>query len=205
MSVPHLDTRIIDDERALLFGPFAGFTTKFLKHGSVWDLFKSIRLNNLWPMINVGVRNMDLIQYLIKEVRQDRHAHMAALREYYPEAKESDWKLAIAGQRVQIIKKCPETGGKIQFGTEVISTADGTLSSLLGASPGASVLVPIILEVIESCFSEQLATPNWQKKIREIIPSYGISIVSHKHLFMSIREDTLATVNLNSSVNRFQY
>jgi len=197
MSVPHLDTRIIDGERALLFGPFAGFTTKFLREGSVWDLFKSIKFDNLWPMINVGLRNFDLIRYLVKEVLQNQSARMNALREYYPEAKDEDWSLAIAGQRVQIIKKCPDVGGKIEFGTEVISTADGTLSSLLGASPGASVLVPIILEVIETCFSEQLATEAWQTKVREIIPSYGISIVSHKDLFMSIREDTLSTLKLD--------
>ena len=197
MSVPHLDTRIIDDERALLFGPFAGFTTKFLRNGSVWDLFTSIKPNNIWPMINVAFRNFDLIKYLVKEVLQNQSARMAALREYYPEAKDKDWTLAIAGQRVQIIKKCPETGGKIEFGTEVISTADGTLSSLLGASPGASVLVPIILEVIETCFAEQLETEAWQAKVREIIPSYGISIVSHKDLFMSIREDTLSTLKLD--------
>jgi malate dehydrogenase (quinone) len=197
MSVPHLDTRIIDDEKALLFGPFAGFTTKFLKQGSIWDLFTSIRLNNIWPMIKVGVNNFDLITYLIKETFQSPKSRMQALREYFPEALDEDWKLHTAGQRVQIIKKCPETGGKIQFGTEVIRSDDGTIAALLGASPGASILVPIILEIIETCFSDKLATQEWQLKVREIIPSYGISIVSHQALFMKIREDTLSTLKLD--------
>jgi len=197
MSVPHLDIRLIDGEEALLFGPFAGYTSKFLKQGSSWDLFKSIRLNNLWPMINVGIRNFDLIKYLIKEISQTHDSRMKALREYYPDAHDTDWAFATAGQRVQIIKKCPETGGKLEFGTEVIHTSDRTLAALLGASPGASILVPVILEIIEKCFSDQLATEEWQKKIRKIIPSYGISIVSHEDLFMSIREDTLTTLKLD--------
>ena len=198
MSVPHLDTRLIDGDKALLFGPFAGFTTKFLKQGSTWDLFKSIKPDNTWPMISVALRNFDLIKYLLKEVRQTHYSRMQALREYYPEADDTDWAFATAGQRVQIIKKDPENGGgKLEFGTEVIHTKDGTLAALLGASPGASILVPVILEIIERCFGEQLATEQWQQKIRSIIPSYGISIVSHKDLFMSIREEELGTLKLD--------
>lgn len=197
MSVPHLDTRLIDGEQALLFGPFAGFTTKFLKQGSTWDLFKSMKLDNIWPMISVGLKNFDLIKYLIKEVRQTHHCRMDALREYYPDAHDTDWAFATAGQRVQIIKKNDSGGGKLEFGTEVIHSKDGTLAALLGASPGASILVPIILEIVEECFAERLATEEWQKKIRKIIPSYGISIVSHEDLFMSIREDTLTTLKLD--------
>ena len=197
MSVPHLDTRIIDGEKVLLFGPFAGFTTKFLKQGSVWDLFMTIKANNIWPMIAVGMKNFDLIKYLLKEALQTQKSRMKALREYYPKAKEEDWALHTAGKRVQIIKKCPKQGGEIKFGTEVIHTQDGTLAGLLGASPGASILVPIILEIIEECFTEQLATKDWQDRIRKIIPSYGISIVSHKDLFMSIRNDTLSTLKLS--------
>ncbi len=197
MSVPHLDTRLIDGEEALLFGPFAGYTTKFLKNGSAWDLFKSFRLDNLWPMLNVSVRNFDLIMYLIKEITQTHASRMDALREYYPDAHDTDWAFATAGQRVQIIKKCPDKGGKLEFGTEVIHSSDGTLAALLGASPGASILVPIILEIIEKCFPEQLATDEWQEKIRKMIPSYGISIVSHEDLFLSIRDDTVTTLKLD--------
>lgn len=198
MSVPHLDTRMINGEKGLLFGPYAGFTTKFLIHGSFLDLLKSIRLNNLKPILKVAIHNMSLVRYLIKEVLQSQQSRMRALREFYPEAKDEDWELKAAGQRVQIIKPCPEKGGKIEFGTETVHSADGTLACLLGASPGASLLVPIILDIIETCFSQQLDTPEWQAKIREIIPSYGISIVSHKDLFLRIRQDTLATLKLSS-------
>ncbi|MFN3786098.1 MAG: malate dehydrogenase (quinone), partial [Thiothrix sp.] len=138
MSVPHLDTRVIDGERALLFGPFAGFTTKFLKAGSVTDLFASVRPHNLLPMLQVGRRSTDLIRYLISEVLQTHDSRMRALREYFPAANSADWTLASAGQRVQIIKKDPQQGGKLEFGTEVLASADGSLAALLGASPGAS-------------------------------------------------------------------
>ena len=197
MSVPHLDTRLIDGEQALLFGPFAGFTTKFLKQGSAKDLFTCIKYHNLLPMINVGLKNIDLIRYLISEIRQTLHSRMNTLRDYYPDAHETDWAFATAGQRVQIIKKCPETFSKLEFGTETVYSADHSLSALLGASPGASILVPVILDIIETCFTDRLATPEWQEKIRKIIPSYGISIVSHEDLFMSIREDTLTTLKLD--------
>lgn len=197
MSVPHLDMRIIDGKKALLFGPFAGFTTKFLVNGSFWDLLKSIRLHNIWPIFKTGLHNFPLIKYLITEILQNQKSRVDALRQFYPNVNRDDWQLAIAGQRVQIIKKCPKKGGKIEFGTETIHTKDRTLAGLLGASPGASLLVPIILEIIEDCFSKQLRTEEWQKKIRTIIPSYGISIVSNQDLFMSIREDTLSTLKLN--------
>ena len=197
MSVPHLDARIIEGERALLFGPFAGMTSKFLKQGSVWDLLGSVRFNNLWPMISVGLRSFDLIRYLVSEVLQNRHSRMESLREYFPEANNNDWSLATAGQRVQIIKKCTQKGGKLEFGTEVISSSDGTLSSLLGASPGASVMVPIILQVIEECFTEQLQSEAWQKKIKKMIPSYGVSIVEDTNLLLSIRNNNIAALKLN--------
>ncbi|MGB0713881.1 MAG: malate dehydrogenase (quinone) [Gammaproteobacteria bacterium] len=197
MSVPHLDTRLIDDEKALLFGPFAGFTTKFLKQGSHWDLLKSIKPDNLWAILNVGLRNFDLVKYLIGEVMQTHASRMTALREYYPEAHDTDWAFATAGQRVQIIKKCPDKGGKLEFGTEVITSKDRSLAALLGASPGASILVPIILEIIEKCFAREMTTEGWREKIEKIIPSYGISIVSHKDLFMRIRDDTVTTLKLD--------
>ncbi|CAA6816877.1 MAG: Malate:quinone oxidoreductase (EC [uncultured Thiotrichaceae bacterium] len=198
MSVPHLDTRVIDGKNALLFGPFAGFTTKFLKTGSMLDLIKSLKLNNLWPMFNVGIRSMDLIKYLITEVMQTHKSRMKALRNYFPEAKNEDWTLATAGQRVQIIKRCPDKGGKLEFGTEVISSEDRTLSSLLGASPGASVMVPIILQVIEECFADRLAN-EWMPKVKEMIPSYAESIVSNEDLFLSIRRNNLQSLRLSDS------
>lgn len=200
MSVPHLDTRIIDGKQALLFGPFAGFTTKFLKKGSMLDLFTSLKANNLWPMFNVGIRSMDLIKYLVSEVLQTHSSRMKALRKYFPEAKDEDWTLATAGQRVQIIKRCQEKGGKLEFGTEVISSEDRTLSSLLGASPGASVMVPIILQVIEECFAERLEK-EWMPKVKEMIPCYAESIVANEELFHSIRRNNIKTLRLDKTQN----
>lgn len=196
MSVPHLDTRVIDGENALLFGPFAGFTTKFLKQGSFLDLINSIRPNNLWPMLKVGMGSFDLIRYLISEVLQTHSSRMNALREYFPKAKDADWTLATAGQRVQIIKKDPQKGGKLEFGTEVLAAADGSLAALLGASPGASVTVTAMLQVLEKCFAPQMASPLWQEKLKQMIPSYGQSLLKDESLLQRIRQHTLSTLKL---------
>jgi malate dehydrogenase (quinone) len=196
MSVPHLDTRVIDGEHALLFGPFAGFTTKFLKFGSFMDLFKTIKPDNIWPMLKVGLTNFDLIKYLITEVMHSHHTRVKALQEYFPNAKDDDWELAEAGMRVQIIKKDPKTGGKLEFGTEVVATSDGSLAALLGASPGASVAVTAMLQVLEKCFAQQLQTEAWQQKLREMIPSYGQSLVKDPELLKQVRAHTLSTLQI---------
>lgn len=197
MSVPHLDTRIINGEKALLFGPFAGFTTKFLKQGSFLDLIKSVKLNNLKPMMIAGLANMDLTRYLISEVMQSHKSRMDALRKFYPDARDEDWELSIAGQRVQIIKKDPEKGGKLEFGTEVISTADGSLAALLGASPGASTAAQTMINILEDCFSERMATPEWQAKMKAMVPSYGQSLINDADLLKSVRARTLSTLKLD--------
>jgi malate dehydrogenase (quinone) len=197
MSVPHLDTRIIDGQKTLLFGPFAGFTTKFLKQGSFFDLIKSVRPNNLKPMLIAGLGNMDLTRYLVSEVMQSHKSRVDALRKFYPNARDEDWELAIAGQRVQIIKKDPEKGGKLEFGTEVISTADGSLSALLGASPGASTAAQTMIGIIEDCFSERMSTPAWQQKMKAMVPSYGQSLTDDADLLAEVRQRTLATLNLH--------
>lgn len=196
MSVPHLDTRVIDGESALLFGPFAGFTTKFLKQGSFLDLFASIRWNNLWPMIKVGLSNFDLIRYLITEVLQTHASRMTALREYFPNARDEDWSLAIAGQRVQVIKKDPKQGGKLEFGTEVVTAADGSIAALLGASPGASVTVSAMLQVLDKCFASQMASPEWQARLKDMLPSYGESLTHDAALLRCTRHATLSTLKL---------
>lgn len=196
MSVPHLDTRIIDGKRAILFGPFAGFTTKFLKTGSFFDLPKSIQFDNIKPMLSVGKNNMDLTRYLISEVKQSHKDRCNSLRQFFPDAQDKDWKLAYAGQRVQIIKKNAEGGGKLEFGTEAITTEDGSLAALLGASPGASTTVNTMIGIMERCFKDRIATPEWQEKMKEMVPSYGESLVENTDLLLSIRERTLATLNL---------
>jgi malate dehydrogenase (quinone) len=176
MSVPHLDSRLIDGQRKLLFGPYAGFSTKFLKNGSYWDLFKSIRWDNIYPLIRVGLANIPLTKYLINQVRQSPDDRLNALKKYYPEAKLADWKLEIAGQRVQVIKKDPVHGGLLEFGTEVVASQDGSIAALLGASPGASTAVPIMIDLIERCFSSQVQSEAWQTQLKRMIPSYGKSL-----------------------------
>ncbi|MBQ0755824.1 MAG: malate dehydrogenase (quinone) [Amphritea sp.] len=199
MSVPHLDSRVIDGKRALLFGPFAGFTTKFLKQGSALDMPLSMRLSNLKPIMQVGAKNMDLTRYLISEVMQSHGDRVDSLRRFFPDAKDEDWELSYAGQRVQIIKKNVEGEGKLEFGTEVISSADKSLAALLGASPGASTATPTMINVIERCFPERLATPEWQAKMKELVPSYGQSLIEDGSLLRTVRKRTLSTLNLDQN------
>lgn len=197
MSVPHLDTRIINGEPALLFGPYAGFTTKFLKKGSFFDLFSSVKSNNVKPMLSAGRHNMDLTRYLVGEVFQSHKERVKALTNFYPEAKEDDWSLATAGQRVQIIKQCDEKGGKLEFGTEIVASKDGSLAALLGASPGASTSVQAMIEVIERCFKDRLDDGRWKSKMKEMVPSYGESLVENADLLKSVRLRTLTTLGLD--------
>ncbi len=188
MSVPHLDTRIIDGKRSLLFGPYAGFSTKFLKEGSYWDLPSSVKASNILVLASAGLRNLGLVGYLVGQVLQSNDARVKALREYFPEAKAEDWSLAIAGQRVQIMK--PDTskgGGKIEFGTEVVSAADGSIAALLGASPGASTAVPTMVKLIEKCFADRAKSPAWQATFKRLMASYGQSLAKDKSLHASIR------------------
>lgn len=198
MSVPHLDTRMIEGERALLFGPFAGFSTKFLKHGSYLDLPMSIEWGNILPMLSAGWHNLPLTKYLIQQVRQSPEDRLNALKEYLPEATLEDWELAIAGQRVQVIKKGEDGGGVLEFGTEVVTSADGSLAALLGASPGASTAVSIMLDVIERCFADKVQTPEWQAKLKEMIPSYGQSLATNGELAEATRERTGEILKLNA-------
>lgn len=195
MSVPHLDTRIINGTPALLFGPYAGFTTKFLKTGSKLDMFKSISGNNLYPMLSVGMTSMDLTKYLISEVMQSHEERIETLRGYFPDAKSSDWTLAHAGQRVQVIKKDAKGKGKLEFGTELVSSEDGSLAALMGASPGASVAAFAMIEVLEKCFSDKMEG-EWKEKMQEMIPSYGDSLIENADLLKKVRQNTLSTLNI---------
>jgi len=173
MSVPHIDTRMLDGERSLLFGPYATFSSKFLKQGSWLDLFSSLNRHNILPMCRVGWDNLNLLRYLINQALMSDKKRLAALRAYYPEARLEDWQLTDAGQRVQIIKKDAAKGGILQFGTEMVSAEDGSLSALLGASPGASTAAPIMLELMSKMFKSRAASPAWRARLQEIIPSYG--------------------------------
>ncbi|MDT8861963.1 malate:quinone oxidoreductase [Alkalihalobacillus sp. MEB130] len=196
MSVPHLDTRYIDNKKSLLFGPFAGFSPKFLKYGSVFDLLTSVRADNLVTMLAAGAKNMSLTKYLIQQVMLSKEKRMDELREFIPNAKSEDWDLVVAGQRVQVIKDT-EAGGKgtLQFGTEVITAADGSIAALLGASPGASTAVHVMLEVISKCFPEQVK--EWEPKIKEMIPSYGLSLMENPDLLQEVHASTAETLRLD--------
>jgi malate dehydrogenase (quinone) len=198
MSVPHLDKRFIGNKELLFFGPFAGFSPKFLKNGSLLDLFASVKTHNLVTMLAAGVRNFQLTKYLIQQVMLSKEQRMEALREFFPNARSEDWDLVVAGQRVQIIKNTAAGKGTLQFGTEVISAADGSIAALLGASPGASTAVSVMLEVIQKCFPQHLKS--WEPKIKEMIPSYGVSLSENPELIRDIHASTARTLGLTNAV-----
>ena len=195
MSVPHLDTRFLDGKQTMLFGPFALYSTKFLKTGSWFDLFSSVNMHNVAGMMAVGVENLDLVQYLVQQAMLTDSDRQAELLKYYPSAKPDSWKLITAGQRVQIIKKDPEKGSVLQFGTEIVADKDHTIAALLGASPGASTSPSIMLGLLPKAFPKQMAQ-GWEARIKEIVPSYGQQINSSAALTNQIRRATSETLQL---------
>ncbi|NYE59226.1 malate dehydrogenase (quinone) [Duganella sp. 1224] len=204
MSVPHLDTRIIGGKQSLLFGPYAGFSTKFLKHGSLTDLFTSLTHSNIIPLLDVARDNVELTEYLIGQVMQSADHQFAALKEFFPHARQQDWKKAVAGQRVQTIAPHESAGwfkheeGKLQFGTELVSAADQSLVALLGASPGASTAAFIALEVLQRCFGRQLTEAGWLPKLKTIIPTYGIDLKQDAEACRRSRAATAALLRIDN-------
>ena len=187
MSVPHLDTRYIDGKRTLLFGPFAGFSPKFLKTGSNMDLVKSVKPNNLITMLSAGAKEINLTKYLISQLTLSNEERMEELRTFVPDANSEDWHVVVAGQRVQVIKDTETGKGTLQFGTELVTSEDGTLSALLGASPGASTAVDIMLDLLQKCYKDEFK--QWEGKIKEMIPSYGQRLTDNEDLYKEINEE----------------
>ncbi|SHK07458.1 malate dehydrogenase (quinone) [Epilithonimonas mollis] len=187
MSVPHLDLRIIDGKKALLFGPFAGFSTKFLKEGSYLDLPESVNFKNIRSLFGAWWHNMPLTRYLIQQVTMNKSQRMSHLRDFVKDAKDEDWELIQAGQRVQIIKRDRFEGGRLEFGTEVVINNERNIASLLGASPGASTSAFAMIMVMEKCFEKKLTT-DWKDKLLEMVPSYGKKMAEHPELIKQIRD-----------------
>ncbi|WP_336782575.1 malate:quinone oxidoreductase [Paenibacillus illinoisensis] len=195
MSVPHLDTRYIDNQKSLLFGPFAGFSPKFLKTGSNTDLITSVKTHNLLTMLAAGVKEISLTKYLIQQLMLSKEQRMQELRDFVPSAKSEDWDMVLAGQRVQVIKDTVQGGkGTLQFGTEVVTAADGSIAALLGASPGASTAVQVMLEILQRCFPQHM--DSWEPKIKEMIPSYGESLVENPDLLRKVHTTTAKALGL---------
>jgi len=199
MSVPHLDTRFIDNKKSLLFGPFAGFSPKFLKTGSMFDLVTSVKPNNVLTMLSAGAKEMSLTKYLIQQLMLSKEQRMKELREFIPNAKIEEWDFVVAGQRVQVIKDT-EAGGKgtLQFGTEVITAADGSIAALLGASPGASTAVHVMFDVIKKCFPQHIE--EWEPKLKEMVPSYGMSLMENPELLHEMHTSTAQALGLSENL-----
>ncbi|MFZ9850915.1 MAG: malate dehydrogenase (quinone) [Vulcanococcus sp.] len=197
MSVPHLDTRWIDGQRALLFGPYAGFSTRFLRQGSLLDLPRALRPYNLLPTLQAGLENIDLVGYLVGQVLQTMEQRLASLRQFLPTADGADWQLAVAGQRVQIIKQV-NGRGVLQMGTELVTSADGSLAALLGASPGASTAVDTMLQLLSRCMPERLASPGWQARLRDLIPAWGEELGADAARLAAWRRRSEAVLGLSS-------
>jgi malate dehydrogenase (quinone) len=196
MSVPHLDTRWIGGRKELLFGPYAGFTTKFLKEGSFLDLFRSLGFTNIVPAMRAGIDNLDLTRYLVGQALLSSRQRLRLLREYYPAARARDWQLEIAGLRVQMIQNDGRGGGVLKFGTELVTSADGSVAALLGASPGASTAASIMLDLLARCFPDRWRTSRWQTRCRELIPSLGRDLGADADLCRSVRARSHAALGL---------
>ena len=196
MSVPHVDTRMIDGKKELLFGPFAGFSTKFLKTGSRMDFAKSFRMDNVLPMISAGLRNVPLTRYLIEQVRLSHEDRVEALKEYVPSATLADWELKQAGQRVQVIKKDEGMKGKLEFGTEAVVASDGSVAALLGASPGASTAAAIMFSILPKCFKKESKSEAWQAKLKEMSPSFSVDLAKDEARVEATRRRTEKVLGL---------
>ena len=199
MSVPHLDMRVVDDRHSILFGPYAGFSPKFLKEGSYLDLVKSVRPANVGPLLDVAVHSFKLEEYLADQVVLSDAGRFETLKQFYPNADPADWREAVAGQRVQIIKPDGHGGGALEFGTELVGAADGSLVALLGASPGASTAASVALDVISKCFAERLTDDAWLPRLKKMVPTYGMDLRIDAAACRRTRADTASVLGLENA------
>jgi malate dehydrogenase (quinone) len=204
LTVPHLDRRIIGGKQSLLFGPYAGFSTRFLRHGALTDMFTSLSLDNIIPLLDVARDNVRWAEYLIGQVLQSSSQQFASLKQFFPRAVKKDWKEAVAGQRVVTIKPHESTGwfkheeGELEFGTELVVAEDKSIVALLGASPGASTAASIAIGVLEKCFKDELTPNRWLPRLKEIIPSYGGSLIKDAALTRQVRAGTASVLHLDN-------
>ena len=194
MSVPHLDTRYVGGKRSLMFGPYAGWSPKFLKSGSYTDLFESIKPSNLTQMMAVAPPNLDLMVYLGSQLAATTHKRFEALLEYMPDADMSDWEEVTAGQRVQVIAPDRKKHGVLQFGTQLITAADGSIGGMLGASPGASTATSIMLTMLEKMFPQRIEA--WRPALQQMVPSWGTHLSEDAELAHRTLERTAAALDL---------
>jgi malate dehydrogenase (quinone) len=204
MSVPHLDTRIIGGTHSLLFGPYAGFSARFLKRGELTDLFTSLTFDNILPLLDVARDNIDLSEYLIGQVLQSSSHQFAALKQFFPRAMKKDWKEAVAGVRVQTIKPHESKGwlnhevGDLEFGTELVAAEDKSIVALLGASPGASTAASISIDVLKKCFGNRLTEDSWLPRLKAIIPTYGIDLKTDADACRHTRAETAPVLKIDN-------
>lgn len=196
MSVPHLDLRVIEGKKSLLFGPYAGFSTKFQKQGAYSDLFESVNFQNILPLLAVARDNWKLSEYLISQVLQTSARQFELLRQFFPRAERSEWYQAVAGQRVQIIKPDSQRGGILEFGTELVASSDHSFVALLGASPGASTAAYIAVNVLKTCFPNQLTEAEWLPKLKSVLPSFGLDLKADEGACSESRKRTAKILNL---------
>ncbi len=184
MTAAHLDARIVNGKPSLLFGPFAGWSPKFLKHGHFSDLPRSVTPGNLATLIGAGLSQMKLVNYLIGQLRRSQPARVDTLREFVPSAVGSDWEITTAGQRVQVIRPTKRKGGVLEFDTTVVGDADGSIAGLLGASPGASIAVSAMLDVLQRCFPDRYQA--WLPTLKDMVPSLGATLSGEPALFEEV-------------------
>ena len=193
----HLDLRFVNGKAWLVFGPYAGWSPKFLKHGHVTDLPRSVKPDNLLSMLGVSVTQLTLLNYLIGQLRLSEPDRVRKLREFAPSAVDSDWEPTVAGQRVQVIRRDRRKGGVLEFNTTVVNSADGSITGLLGGSPGASTAVPIMLDVLQRCFTHRYQS--WLPTLKEMVPSLGAELSREPALYDEVRSWGSKALQLEAS------